>query len=40
MNFSATAEPQYKEPLYNEVLCIINDFLFSSNSKNMKKNLD
>ena len=37
MNFSVTVEPRYKEPLYNEVLCIINDFLFPSNSKKYEK---
>ena len=35
--FSATVEPQYKEPLYNEVLSIKNDFLFPSNSKIYEK---
>ena len=37
-----TVEPQYNEPVYNEVLGITNDFLYPSNSKIiiMKKNLD
>ena len=33
-------EPRYNEPLYNEVLDIANDFLYSSNSKMYEKNFD
>ena len=32
-----TVEPQYNEPLYNEVLGITNDFLYLSNSKVYEK---
>ena len=28
-----TVEPQYNEPLYNEVFSITNDFVYPSNSK-------
>ena len=35
-----TVEPPYNEPLHNEVLGITSDFLYPSNSKIMKKNLD
>ena len=31
--FQSAVEPQYNEPLYNEVLSIMNDFLYPSNSK-------
>ena len=33
-------EPRYNDPLYNEVLGIINDVLYPSNSKICKKNLN
>ena len=33
-------EPQYNDPLYNEVLGITNDVLYPSNSKIYKKNLN
>ena len=33
-----TVEPQYNEPVYNEVLGITNDFLYPSNSKNINNN--
>ena len=29
----STVEPRYKEPLYNEVFRMTNDFLYPSNSK-------
>ena len=29
----STVEPQYNEPLYNEVLRMTNDFLYPSDSK-------
>ena len=34
---SGYVEPRYKEPLYNEVLDITNDFLYPSNSKICEK---
>ena len=33
----ATVEPEYNEPLYNEVFGTANDFLFPSNSKIYEK---
>ena len=39
-NRASTVEPRYNEPLYNEDLGITNDFLYPSNGKYMKKNLD
>ena len=36
----STVEPQYNEPLYNEVLRLTNDFLYPSDSKIDKKHLD
>ena len=34
---SDTMEPRCNEPLYNEVLCIKNDFLYPSDSKVYEK---
>ena len=39
--YEAKVEPRCNEPLFNEVLCIKNDFLYPSYStKYTKKNLD
>ena len=40
MNIYYTVEPQYNEPLYNEVLGMMNIFFTQRIVKYMEKNLD